>query len=134
MGTHQHLPCAPTALCSLNTLVFSELTTDLVQVSLRSFLGVIRGKMAKGSRQMCVTNCDQGNKVRETASRLCATNQSSGDRQEQPCRGSGCSGFVLDTGKKVRKDEQLSSKRDAGFYLFLAKLLADTRWKQGWSG
>lgn len=81
-----------------------------------------------------MTNCDQDNRTSKTGSELCATNQSSTDRQDQPCGGSECSVFVPDTGKKIRKGEQLSSKRDSGVCLFLAKLLADIRWRQGWSG
>lgn len=65
---------------------------------------------------------------------LCATNQSSDDRQDQPYRGARCNGFVLDAGKRVRKGELLGSKRDPGFCLPLAEPLAVKRGGRGRGG
>lgn len=74
--------------------------SELIKKNFKDFLAVA------SSQEWCVTNCDQENGTSRQWNRLCATNQSRDDRQH---RGQGA-GFVVSTGKKFRKDEELGSK------------------------
>lgn len=70
------------------------------------------------SQEWCVTNCDQENRTSKTVKQaLCYKSI----QWWQAGLGSGCRDFALSTGKKVRKDEQLSSRGFRALFLPLAE-------------
>lgn len=86
------------------------------------------------SQEWCLTSCDQENRMSKTVKQALCYKSIQG---WQAGAGSGCRGFVLSTGKKMRKDEQLGSKRGLGFCFCL--LLIVQQWRGGggrdaWSG
>lgn len=81
------------------------------------------------SQEWCVTNCDQENRTSKTVKQaLCYKSI----QRWQAALGSGCRSFVLSTGEKVGKDEQLSTKRGLGFCFCL--LLTIQQFRGGGEG
>lgn len=76
------------------------------------------------SQEWCLTSCDQENRMSKTVKQALCYKSIQG---WQAGAGSGCRGFVLSTGKKMRKDEQLGSKRGLGFCFCLLLIVQQLR-------